>query len=467
MHSKSEIWDVAPYDAETSAGFLGHPKGLAVLLTTEGMERFAYYGMQALLVLYMTKNLLVRDDLTGVWLLPALQRLLGGLEGQPLASAIFGLYGGLIFIAPVFGGYAADRFLGKRFSIVIGGCIMAMGHFLLMWDAAFLMALLCIIVGTGFFKSNITSQVGELYPAEDARRNDAYQLFVLSVSIGGIGAPLIIGTLGEKGDWHLGFGAAGIAMLVSLAVYVAGFRWLPTEKEVNTSTNEVAANAHHQSAAYGITPIIALMLIFPVLLIPNMQLFNAYLVWGDSNFDLEIQGVRLPSSWLLFADAVIGVFAITASLAFWKRLRARNREPDGLGKILIGSLFVIGGMLVLALAAALMAPDGKISLLWVVLFHLVNNIGYAQILPVGLALFGRLAPPMWVSTIIGIFYASVAVSSILAGYIGTYLTSVSTAYFWLGHAGLAAACVVALGILKLMLGTRARSETSLGVSASQ
>ncbi len=454
-------------DTAPTTGFLGHPKGLAVLLATEGMERFAYYGMQTLLILYMTKNLLVRDDLEGIWFLSALQRLLGGLDGQPLASAIFGLYGGLIFIAPIFGGYAADRFLGKRLSIIIGGCIMALGHFLLMWDAAFLLALLCIIVGTGFFKSNITSQVGELYSKEDARRNDAYQLFVLSVSIGGIGAPLIIGTLGEKGDWHLGFGAAGIAMLVSLAVYISGFRWLPTEPGIKAPTSQAINNEHSKSAGLGITPIIALMVIFPVLLIPNMQLFNAYLIWGDSNFDLEIQGIRLPSSWLLFADAVIGVLAITASLAFWKRLRARHKEPDDLGKILIGSLFVIGGMLVLALAAALMAPDGKISLLWVVLFHLVNNIGYAQILPVGLALFGRLAPPMWVSTIIGIFYASVAVSSILAGYIGTYLTSVSTAYFWLGHAGLAAACVVALGILKLMLGTRARSETSLGVSASQ
>lgn len=467
MHSKFEIQNIVYSDTPLTTGFLGHPKGLAVLLATEAMERFAYYGMQALLVLYMTKNLLARDSLEGVWLLPALQRLFGGLEGQPLASAIFGLYGGLIFIAPIFGGYAADRFLGKRFSIIIGGCIMALGHFLLMWDAAFLLALSCIIVGTGFFKSNITSQVGELYSTEDARRNDAYQLFVLSVSIGGIGAPLIIGTLGEKGDWHLGFGAAGIAMLVSLVVYISGFRWLPTENRGKTSTSEVTANEHQQSKGYGITPIIALMLIFPVLLIPNMQLFNAYLVWGDSNFDLEVQGVRLPSSWLLFADAVIGVFAITASLAFWKRLRARNTEPGDLGKILIGSLFVIGGMLILALAASLKAPDEKISLAWVVLFHLVNNIGYAQILPVGLALFGRVAPSKWVSTIIGIFYASVAASSVLAGYIGTYLNTVSTAYFWLGHAGLAAVCMVALGILRVLLGTRAQSETSLGVSAAQ
>ncbi len=451
-------------DTPLTTGFLGHPKGLAVLLATEAIERFAYYGMQALLVLYMTKNLLARDSLEGVWLLPALQRLFGGLEGQPLASAIFGLYGGLIFIAPIFGGYAADRFLGKQFSIIIGGCIMALGHFLLMWDAAFLLALSCIIVGTGFFKSNITSQVGELYSTEDARRNDAYQLFVLSVSIGGIGAPLIIGTLGEKGDWHLGFGAAGIAMLVSLVVYISGFRWLPTENRGKTSTSEVTANEHQQSKRYGITPIIALMLIFPVLLIPNMQLFNAYLVWGDSNFDLEVQGVRLPSSWLLFADAVIGVLAITASLAFWKRLRARNKEPDDLGKILIGSLFVIGGMLILGLAAALKAPDEKISLAWVVLFHLVNNIGYAQILPVGLALFGRVAPSKWVSTIIGIFYASVAVSSVLAGYIGTYLSSVPTAYFWLGHAGLAAICLVALGILRVKLGARRYSETSTDLS---
>lgn len=467
MHSKFEIQNIEHSDTPPTTGFLGHPKGLAVLLATEGMERFAYYGMQALLVLYMTKNLFVCDDLDDIWLLPALQRLFGGLEGQPLASAIFGLYGGLIFIAPIFGGYAADRFLGKRISIVIGGCIMALGHFLLMWDAAFLLALLCIIVGTGFFKSNITSQVGELYSSEDARRNDAYQLFVLSVSIGGIGAPLIIGTLGEKGDWHLGFGAAGITMLVSLAVYIAGFRWLPTETGVTALNSEEAANEHHQSTGYGITPIIALMLTFPVLLIPNMQLFNAYLVWGDSNFDLEVQGVRLPSSWLLLADAVIGVLAITVSLSFWKRLRARNKEPDDLGKILIGSLFVIGGMLILALAASLKAPDGKISLLWVVLFHLVNNIGYAQILPVGLALFGRFAPPRWVSTIIGIFYASVAVSSILAGYIGTYLNTVPTAYFWLGHAGLAAMCLVALGILRVLLGTRAQSETSLNVSTAQ
>jgi proton-dependent oligopeptide transporter, POT family len=213
MTATAEPEDAAPLSGEAhKPDFLGHPRGLWYLAFTEAWERFSYYGMQSLLVLYMVKYLLAPGRIEHVAAFAAFRKLYGGLDGQALASAIFGTYAAAVYLTPILGGLLADRLLGRRRTVLLGALTMAAGHFLMAFEPAFLFALLCLVVGVGMFKGNIASQVGSLYGPEDLRRADAFQIFYLGINAGVIISPLIVGTLGEKVGWHYGFAAAGFGM---------------------------------------------------------------------------------------------------------------------------------------------------------------------------------------------------------------------------------------------------------------
>ena len=428
--------------------FLGHPRGLGYLSFAEAFERFSYYGMQALLVLYMVKYLLLPGRFEKVWGLEALQGMLGGLEGQPLASAIFGLYTSLVYLTPIAGGIIADRWLGRRRTVLAGAILMAAGHFLMAFEPAFLLALLCLIVGTGLFKGNIASQVGGLYGPEDNRRADAFQIFYLGINAGVIASPLIVGTLGEKVGWHWGFGAAGIGMLIGLAIYVAGQRHLPADPALERGARaKLKLTPAEWKQTFGL---LALIPVLALAIIPNNQIFNAYLVWGDSEFNLMFGDTRLPTTWLVTLDAIVSVSFLAGVALFWRWWSKRHREPDELGKILIGSAFTTSGMLVLALAAATQG-DGRIGLLLPVLFHVLNSIGFAHIMPVTLALFARVAPAPLNATVIGLYYLSFSAGNWLVGRIGGLLSTMAPVQFWLLHAGIAAAAGAGFLLFRLML----------------
>src|SRR5437016_552826 len=209
---------------------LGHPRRLWFLAFTEAWERFSYYGMQSLLVLYMVKYLLLPGRIERVAIFDAFRQLplYSGLDGQPLASAIFGTYTAAVYFTPIFGGFLADRVLGRRRTVLLGALTMAAGHFLMAFETAFLFALLCLVLGCGMFKGNIASQVGSLYKPEDLRRADAFQIFYLGINAGVIISPLIVGTLGEVYGWHYGFAAAGVGMLLAIAIYLYGQKYLRT-----------------------------------------------------------------------------------------------------------------------------------------------------------------------------------------------------------------------------------------------
>jgi len=202
--------------------FLGHPRGLAVLFATEAWERFSYFGNAALVVLYMTKYLFDADRPEAVLGLgpvrTALEFLFDRLDAQPLASQLFGFYTGLAYFTPILGGLVADRLLGRHRTIVIGGLFMAAGHFMMAFEALFLLALLMLIIGIGAFKPNISTQVGALYAPGDVRRDRAYSIFYLGINVGAFAAPLACGTLAVQYGWHYGFAAAGVGMLISLAI---------------------------------------------------------------------------------------------------------------------------------------------------------------------------------------------------------------------------------------------------------
>ena len=222
----------APVPASTD--ILGHPRGLAYLVFAETWERFSYYGMQALLVLYMVQQLLLPGHVENVAGFAAfrtwIEHVYGPLSPAALASVIFGLYAGGVYLTPLAGGFIADRFLGRTATVTIGAVLMSAGHLLMAFEVTFLLALGCLLLGVGCFKGNIASQVGELYGPGDLRRADAFQIYFLGINVAVIVSPLVCGTLGQKVAWHWGFGAAGVGMLIGLAVYLSGRRWLPVSR---------------------------------------------------------------------------------------------------------------------------------------------------------------------------------------------------------------------------------------------
>ncbi len=222
-----------PDGTPISGDLFGHPRGLTFLFTTEMWERFSYYGMRSLLVLYMTKYLLAGHLDTALGLATvkrALEAVFGPLDAQPLSSQIYGFYTALVYLTPIFGGLLADRVLGQRRTVVIGAALMALGHFMMAVEQLFLFALFALILGNGAFKPNISTQVGGLYAPGDRRRDRAYSIFYVGINVGAFLAPLVCGTLGEQAGWHYGFAAAGVGMLIGLSIYLYAQRLLPPDE---------------------------------------------------------------------------------------------------------------------------------------------------------------------------------------------------------------------------------------------
>jgi len=432
--------------------FFGHPKGLGYLAFTEAWERFSYYGMQSLLALYLVKHLLLPGNAGNVAFFDEFRRMYGNLDGQPLASEIVGTYFACVYVTPIFGGILADRVLGKHRTVLLGAVTMACGHFLMAFEASFLFALLCLILGSGMFKGNIASQVGSLYQGEDLRRADAFQIFYLGINAGVIAAPLIIGTLAETQGWHYGFGAAGIGMVIALAIYVSGRKYLPAEHFTVRSKADRQADAPFGRAE--LRAVIALALLIPTLaisIVPNNQIFNAYLVWGDQQFDLVFFGKKMPTTWLVTLDAILSVSLLAGVALFYRWYAKRRREPDELAKLIIGSAFSVAGMFCLYMAAETQMPGAKIGMYWPVAFHILNSIGFAHILPISLALFSRIAPQSINATVIGLYYLAFFIANSLVGWIGGFYSSMRTTDFWLLHAALAAGAGMMFLLFKLLL----------------
>jgi proton-dependent oligopeptide transporter, POT family len=482
--------------------FLGHPKGLGFLSAVEFCERFSYYSMQNLLGLYMVGYLLLPAHFGNVIGLGWLQQWrYDGLEGQQLQSAIFGDYSSLVYLTPIMGGFIADRWLGRRAALVAGAVIMSLGHVMMAFEGAFVFALMTLIVGVGLFKGNIAGQIGELYKPGDLRRAMAFQIFYLMIQLSVIVAPFISGTLGEKVAWHYGFGCAGLVMILGLVTYLWAGPWLPPDNRPQSSTGAATVKAIGSAAGIvaftvavlavlslpatyslplvavvvvaGIVAllrgldqtdklrvfaVIALVPILAVSLLTNNQIFNVYLIWANAHFQLNFFGFTAPTTWLTAVDAGASLIMMLAVIAFWKwRADKTGREPDELGKMIIGSVFSIAGGLCLAMAAATQG-DGKIGLFWPLMFHLLNSIGFAHILPVALALFTRLAPRQLNATIVGIHYIAFFLANQIVGRVGALYSTWDTVSFWLLHVATAVAGLVAFWLFKVFLAKRLMGE---------
>ena len=403
--------------------WFGQPRGLTILFLTEMWEIFSYYGMRALLVYYMTKQLMI---------------------GQEKASLIYGSYTAIAYFTPIFGGLIADRWLGKRRAVIIGGSIMAAGHFMMTFEPLFYLALATIALGNGLFLPSLPSQIDTLYRADDPRRGWAYNVYYVGINVGGFLAPLICGVLGEVYGWHWGFGAAGVGMLLGLIIYILGGKYLP--EQVRAVKQILAPSALKAPAGrYRSTFILlfAVGLAVTVFRGAYEQFGNTLPLWIDIGVDRTVGPWSIPMTWFPSLDPLLVIMMTPPLLAHWRRRTQAGAPGSAMRKMALGALIVALAYLLLA-AAAFSAGTGLASWLWLVVFFTVFTFGELYILPTGLGLFARLAPLGFGATVVAAWFFVVCTGSLSAGIVGTLWSRIS-------HAGFFAILAVISAIAAAML----------------
>ncbi len=477
--SRIDEFDVPP---DKTLG--GHPSGLYVLFGSEMWERFSFYGMRALLVLYLTKHLKMTDDDAG---------------------AIYGTYTGLVYVTPLLGGFLADKFLGQRKAILIGGIVMAMGHFAMAFEPLLYLALGLLIVGNGFFKANISTMVGNLYGKEDARRDGGYTIFYMGINLGALAAPLVCGTLGERVGWHYGFAAAGVGMVLGLAsfvffqrslvggfppdrsgdprprlstvdyvqvaliaalclgaVYGATEAW-PTIRPIwnPPGLRPGATLAYHASAAIGIVAllfwasgrrsaravaeedgggartsftfedyqriaVIAIATAFAVIFWAGFeQAGNTLTLFADRKTDRRILGYSFPASYFQTVNPSLIVLMAPFFTAIWTALGRTRAHISSTAKLGIGLVWVGLGYIIMYAASRRFDESGSpVGPQWLASVYLLHTIGELCLSPIGLSLVNKLAPARIASMMMAVWFLAPS----LGNYLGGTLDSILKAY---------------------------------------
>jgi POT family proton-dependent oligopeptide transporter len=437
------------YEARTS-----QPKGLFILFFSEMWERFSYYGMRALLVLYMTKQLMFSDA---------------------KAYGIYGAYGAMVYGASIIGGYIADHFTGSRYAVFLGGIIIAIGHFAMALPPFFsalpheeilFIALAFIVVGTGFFKGNIAALVGQLYQANDPRRDSGYTLFYMGINIGAFLAPLACGYVGEKIGWHYGFSLAGFGMTAGLLIVYWGRQYLedagktPILNEAKTSLpfDKKKMNAlilvgsllsiplftyvirHSELSGYilnlfGILSVVLIIyfafrspleerkcLLTLLVMFPFVMSFFACFeqcgssmnLFADRHVNRTFLGYELPTSWLQSVNPMFIVLLAPFVAKLWTWLGKRGMDPLTPTKFSLGLLQAGLGFGALLIAIRGANADGMVSMWWLVLAYLLHTTGELCLSPVGLSMVSKISPPRFVGFMMGCFYLAIAFSHLIA-----------------------------------------------------
>jgi POT family proton-dependent oligopeptide transporter len=470
--------------------FFGHPRGLATLFFTELWERFSYYGIRALLILFMTA--------------PAAS---GGLGfSVPKAGAIYGLFTAMVYLVSLPGGWIADRFLGQRRSVLYGGVLIAAGNLLLAVPGLtpFYAGLAVIVAGTGLLKPNVSTLVGQLYQPGDRRRDAGFSIYYMGINLGAFLAPLACGYLGQNVNWHLGFVLAAVGMILGLVQYVADGRYLgeaglhpapassPAEAEAQRrwlrggiAAAALAAAAGLSLDAAGVISLSPQLLsdVLGVLLFGTVAAFFGWallssrwspaerrrlmvvgilftascLFWSvfeqagstlnlfaQRNTENRIFGWAYPASWLQSLNAL---FIITLAPVFaWLWIRLGAREPSSTGKFVWGLLSAGAGFLLLVAPATAAAGGAKVSPLWLVGVYLLHTIGELCLSPVGLSAMTKLAPPGIAGLLMGVWFVSLSVGNYLGGRIAGFYEALPLPMLFaaVGGFGVAAALLLAL-----------------------
>jgi POT family proton-dependent oligopeptide transporter len=418
-------------------GFFGHPKGLFILFLTEMWERFSYYGMRSLLVLYMLQYLFDPLHLNGN--IPGFAMVKGTLEGafgpltnQGLSSQIYGLYTAFVYLTPIFGGMIADKITGQRRAVVLGAIVMAIGEFTLMSPRMFFLGLFLLILGNGLFKPNISTQVGNLYKQGDPRRDGAFTIFYMGINLGAFLAPLVCGTLGQRVGWKWGFFAAGIGMILGLLLYIWGQKHLAPDLKMQTAAGTAKAKVKEPITKDEWTRIIALLVLCALNIIfwgVYEQQGNTMQVWAEQSTHWPLIGTfQIPSSWFqAFNPLMIFAFAPLLTM-FWAGQAKNRKEPSSVTKMAIGCFLLGLSYIIMMIAAAGAIVDR--SILWLVGTTFVLTIGELYLSPIGLSLVTKVAPARMVSMMMGAWFLSSFFGNYMNGFLGTFYEKMpKQAYF--------------------------------------
>lgn len=402
--------------------WFGQPRGLTILFLTNMWEQFSYYGMRALLVYYMTKQLLLT---------------------QGTSSLVYGAYTACAYFTPILGGMIADRLLGKRRTVIIGASVMASGHFMMAFEPLFYPALATIALGNGLFLPSLPSQVGDLYRPEDPRRGWAFNVYYVGVNIGGFLAPLICGTVGELYGWHYGFGIAGIGMLAGLLIYLAGHSHLPPEAPRQPGLVPAGQRGFDRETVLLLIGFGVAVTIFRA---AYEQVGNTVALWADSGIDRTAGGFQIPMTWFQSLNPLFVMLMTPPLLAFWRKRAGAGHNQPAARRMAVGALIVAAAYLLLASVAWLEQGD-RANWLWLALFFLILTLGELFILPTGLGLFARLAPATLGATTVAAWFFITFTGSLSAGLVGSLWSRLDPAVFFALLAGFAAAASVVLRAL--------------------
>jgi proton-dependent oligopeptide transporter, POT family len=411
-----------PRPGTLDVGFFGHPRGLSTLFFTEMWERFSYYGMRAFLILYMVHAL--------------------GFDDKH-AGSVYGTYTASAWAAAIFGGIIADRWLGQYKSVLIGGIIIAAGHFTLAFHALpfFYTGLAFIVIGTGLLKPNVSGIVGSLYETNDARRDAGFSIFYMGINLGAALGPFIAGYLAQRVDWHLGFACAGVGMTLGLVQYVLGRKRLQPaverlERQRREARAETRAAGDGRRAESGPTVggftksewkrlgAMAVFFVFAAVFWGAYEQAGSTLnLFGDRYTRTSILGFSFPSSWFLTVQAI---FVIVLAPAFaWLWMRLGNYEPSTPAKFAIG-LFFIGLSFVFLLLPAFRLQDSpgiRVSPFWLIGCYFIQELGELSISPVGLSVFTKLSPVKIVGFMLGVWFLADSVGNKAAGFAAGFISS--------------------------------------------
>jgi POT family proton-dependent oligopeptide transporter len=471
MSTPIDATGVSPAEIADAGGFFGHPRGLSTLFFTEMWERFSFYGLRAILFLYMTTEIAK-----------------GGLAfEQHYAGLIMGTYTSGVYWTPLLGGWIADKWLGARRAVLVGGIIIACGHFSMAVATmpTFYLGLVLIALGTGFLKPNVSTMVGDLYAEGDARRDAGFSIFYMGINIGALLAPLIVGYLGQRVEWHYGFGAAGVFMVLGLIQYVLGRDRLrgAGERKITTEVSDIAAVEGAGEEAVesfdiltgalavigavigvwaglrwggagwvgGLFPgvvgaffgyilgivrqlnraealrvgVIFILFIFAILFWMSFeQAATSLTLFADRLTRLNVLGIRFPSSWYQSVQPTFVVLLAPVFAAIWVKLGRRN--PSSPAKFALGLFFAAVAFAIVAFASTLAPPSlgadlsetQKVGPLWLVAVYFFQTLGELSLSPVGLSTVTKVSPGRMVGLMMGVWFLALSIGNFLAGIMG-------------------------------------------------
>lgn len=430
----------------------GHPKGLYFLSFTEMWERFSFYGMSALLTLYMVKELLPQHEaqVVGLATLRSVFEFRGPMSDVAFSAIIYGWYSGLVYFTPILGGWVADRLLGAKRTVMIGVLLMSAGHVAMSFYASFLLALLLLILGSGFLKGNISAQVGALYPAEDeSRRSRGFTIFSTGICIGAASGPFVTGLVAALYGWHAGFAVAAALMLVALVAYVLGQRHLPDDRPVARKREKAPPLTAAERKRVAVLLFVVALTIPAEIAYP--MVWSIGILWVDHYVNLSTSMGEVPSSWFASMDSLGSVLAAPFLVAFWAWQSKRGIEPTSVTKVGIGTAIIAIGAGLFAFGnMGTSAPD-SVAAGWAIAGWLIMGLAWMYYWPTTLAIVSRAAPQGMASTLMGVAFLSPFVAHVMAGWVGSYFDQMHPSTFWAMDAAIAVAGAAVILLLRKRL----------------